>query len=35
MTFGIVLEKIESPDFPAGYYYAHVPGLGFTAVDKA
>ena len=30
MTFGILLEKIESPDFPAGYYYAHIPGLGLT-----
>ena len=30
MTFGMVLENIEAPDFPAGYYYAHVPTLGLT-----
>ena len=30
MRFGVVFEKIEEAGFPAGYYYAHVPGLGLT-----
>ncbi len=30
MTFGIVFEKIDSPDFPSGYYYAHIPAVGLT-----
>jgi hypothetical protein len=24
------LKKIAEPNFPAGYYYAHVPALGLT-----
>jgi predicted RNase H-like HicB family nuclease len=30
MTCGILVEKTESADLPAGYYYAHVPALGLT-----
>lgn len=30
MNFPVLFEKIVSPDFPAGYYYAHVPALGLT-----
>lgn len=30
MQYGILFEKIEEADFPAGYYYAHVPALGLT-----
>jgi len=30
MYYGILFEKIEETDFPAGYYYAHVPALGLT-----
>ncbi len=30
MNFGILFEKVTDPDFPAGYYYAHVPSLGLT-----
>jgi len=30
MHYGILFEKIEETDFPAGYYYAHVPALGLT-----
>lgn len=30
MTYGILFEKVAQPDFPDGYYYAHVPVLGLT-----
>jgi predicted RNase H-like HicB family nuclease len=30
MQFSIVLEKIEEPGFPAGYYHAHIPSLNLT-----
>ncbi|RIK76510.1 hypothetical protein DCC62_11300 [candidate division KSB1 bacterium] len=30
MTYGILFERIPQPDFPAGYYYAHVPAPGLT-----
>ncbi len=30
MIYGILYEKIDDPDFPSGYYYAHVPSLGLT-----
>ncbi len=30
MQFGIVLEKIEEPGVPAGYYHAHIPSLNLT-----
>ncbi len=30
MHFGVLFEKIEGSDFPAGYYYAHIPALGLT-----
>lgn len=30
MTYGILFEKAEKSDLPAGYYYAHVPALGLT-----
>jgi predicted RNase H-like HicB family nuclease len=30
MNFGILFEKIDEKDFPAGYYYAHIPSLGLT-----
>lgn len=30
MTYGILVEKGETPDLPAGFYYAHVPALGLT-----
>jgi predicted RNase H-like HicB family nuclease len=30
VTYGILFEKAETPDLPAGYYYAHVPALGLT-----
>ncbi len=30
MVYGILFEKIEEPDFPPGYYYAHIPALGLT-----
>jgi predicted RNase H-like HicB family nuclease len=30
MTYGILFEKISAVDFPAGYYYAHIPSLGLT-----
>ncbi len=30
MTYGILFEKISATDFPAGYYYAHIPSLGLT-----
>ncbi|MGA2686131.1 MAG: hypothetical protein ABSF51_13880 [Verrucomicrobiota bacterium] len=30
MNFGILFEKVTDKDFPAGYFYAHVPSLGLT-----
>lgn len=30
MNFSILFEKVTEKDFPAGYYYAHVPSLGLT-----
>lgn len=30
MNFGVLFEKVTDKDFPAGYYYAHVPSLGLT-----
>ena len=30
MNFGVLFEKVTDRDFPAGYYYAHVPSLGLT-----
>jgi predicted RNase H-like HicB family nuclease len=31
MNYGILFERIQEPDFPSGYYYAHIPALGLTA----
>jgi predicted RNase H-like HicB family nuclease len=30
MNFGILFEKVTDKDFPAGFFYAHVPSLGLT-----
>jgi predicted RNase H-like HicB family nuclease len=30
MNFGVLYEKVQDKDFPAGYFYAHVPSLGLT-----
>ncbi|GDY20222.1 hypothetical protein LBMAG56_15670 [Verrucomicrobiota bacterium] len=30
MNFGVLFETIRDPDFPPGYFYAHVPTLGLT-----
>jgi predicted RNase H-like HicB family nuclease len=30
MTYGILVEKTDAVDLPAGFYYAHVPALGLT-----
>jgi predicted RNase H-like HicB family nuclease len=30
MNFAVLFEKVADIDFPAGYYYAHVPSLGLT-----
>ena len=30
MNYGILFERIDEKDFPAGHYYAHVPALGLT-----
>ncbi len=30
MNFGVLYEGIADPEFPSGYYYAHVPSLGLT-----
>jgi hypothetical protein len=30
MNFGVLFEEIKDEDFPPGYYYAHLPRLGFT-----
>lgn len=30
MNYGILLEQVTGEEFPAGYYYAHIPTLGLT-----
>jgi predicted RNase H-like HicB family nuclease len=30
MNYPVLFEKIDSPDFPVGCYYVHVPALGLT-----
>ncbi len=30
MTYAILVERPASDELPAGFYYAHVPGLGLT-----
>jgi predicted RNase H-like HicB family nuclease len=30
MTYGILFEPVSAAEFPAGYYYAHIPSLGLT-----
>jgi hypothetical protein len=30
MNFGVLYESIADPEFPPGYYHAHVPSLGLT-----
>lgn len=30
MIYTVIYEKINDPDFPANYYYAHIPSLGLT-----
>jgi predicted RNase H-like HicB family nuclease len=30
MNYGILFERIEDRDCPAGHYYAHIPSLGLT-----
>ena len=30
MNFGVLFEKVTDKEFPAGYFYAHVPSLGLT-----
>ena|SRR6059036_1899416 len=30
MNYSVVFEKITDREFPAGYYYAHIPSLGLT-----
>lgn len=30
MNYGVLLERVENEEFPAGYYYAHIPSLGLT-----
>lgn len=30
MTYGILFEKADTAELPAGFYYAHVPALGLT-----
>lgn len=30
MIYSVVFEKINDPEFPAGYYYAHIPALDLT-----
>ncbi len=30
MNYAILLERIDDPTFPKGYYYAHIPSLGLT-----
>ncbi len=39
MQYGVLFEKIEEPNFPPGYYYAHLPTLGLRThglgIDRA
>jgi len=30
MKVGIVFEKVEDKEFPAGHFYAYIPSLGLT-----
>ena len=30
MNLGVLFERVQEPDFPTGYYYAHIPTLGLT-----
>lgn len=30
MQYSILIEAVTDPDFPPGYYYAHVPTLDLT-----
>jgi predicted RNase H-like HicB family nuclease len=30
MNYAILLERIDDPSYPKGYYYAHIPSLGLT-----
>lgn len=30
MIYSVVFEKINDPEFPSGYYYAHIPALDLT-----
>jgi predicted RNase H-like HicB family nuclease len=30
MNYAILLERIDDPQFPKGFYYAHLPSLGLT-----
>jgi len=30
MTFSVVYERVTDPNFPSGYYYAHIPTLDLT-----
>ena len=30
MNLGVLFERVRDAEFPAGYYYAHIPTLGLT-----
>lgn len=30
MHYSILFEAVRDPDFPAGYFYAHIPALDLT-----
>lgn len=30
MQYSVLIEAVTDPDFPKGYYYAHIPSLGLT-----
>jgi len=30
MNYGVLFEKVTEADFPADYYYAHIPALALT-----
>lgn len=30
MQYSVLIEAVTDPDFPQGYYYAHIPSLGLT-----
>jgi predicted RNase H-like HicB family nuclease len=30
MKYSVIYEKIVDPQFPEGYYYAHIPSLDIT-----